>query len=374
MAYTVKDYEVNYEDKRFQDVKNAEAKELSDLEKTQADMLNQTDSKYQDLINESERASAEAQKNQQERTDFEIEKINQQKEQAHKDYIKEQAGAYGDWQKQSNQYGANAEKMAAQGLGGSGYSESSQVSMYNTYQIRVATARQAYELAKLNYDNGIQEAKLQNNVALAEIKAKALQQQLELSLQGLQYKNQLLLDFTDRKTAVKSRYYDQWKDVLAQLNTENALAENQRQFKAEYDLQEAVKQAAITAGSGGGGGGGSTSRGSSKKYTSAADVKSTISAANGNTSNAGDNLPVDIKSVSALGYGPISAAKLNALVNSGEVIRYVEDGKQKFRKAGTNPKNTKNTTNTTTAPRVTAAPTATSKNTALAPFTTRARS
>ena len=342
MAYTVKDYEVNYEDKRFQDVKNREAAELSDLEKTQADMLSQTDSKYQDLINESERASAEAQKNQQERTDFEIEKINQQKEQAHKDYIKEQAGAYGDWQKQSNQYGANAEKMAAQGLGGSGYSESSQVSMYNTYQIRVATARQAYELAKLNYDNGIQEAKLQNNVALAEIKAKALQQQLELSLQGLQYKNQLLLDFTDRKTAVKSRYYDQWKDVLAQLNTENALTENQRQFAAslkleqdkfDYEKEQAAAKATISGS--GGGGGGSTSGGKIKKYTSAADVKSTISAANSGTGNNSEDLPVDMKSVSALGYGPISAAKLDSLVRSGEVISYVEGGKQKFRKAGT---------------------------------------
>lgn len=342
MAYDVKDYTVNFEDNRFQDVKNREASELSDLEKTQADMVSQSDKHFQSQIDAVNKYSEEQQKNQQEQTDFAIQKIEQQKEQAHKDYVKEQSGAYVDWQKQSGQYGANAEKAAAQGLSGSGYSESSQVAMYNTYQNRVATARASYDLAVLNYNNGIQEAKLQNNAALAEIRFNALQQQLELSLQGFQYKNQLVLEFADRKTAVKQRYFDQWKTVLAQINAENTLAEEQRQFKASHDLKlashdlerekfehEKAKDAAaaIVKTTGGGSSG-------SKKGSSSTTNKYGISAGNiGGTSGNAKEMPIDMKSVASLGYGPISASKLDELVSSGKVYEYEQNGKRMFTKS-----------------------------------------
>ena len=132
-----------------------------------------TDQYYQEQINASKEWADKQSQLQQEQTDFAIEKIEQQKEQAKQDYTKEQSGAYVDWQKQSgayvdwqkqsNQYGANAEAMASQGMAGTGYSESSQVSMYNTYQNRVTTAKEAYSRAILNYNNAITEARLQNN-------------------------------------------------------------------------------------------------------------------------------------------------------------------------------------------------------------------
>ena len=46
-----------------------------------------------------------------------------------------------------------------------------------------------------------------------------------------------------------------------------------------------------------------------------------------------ENLPVDMDSVLALGYGPVSEAYLADLVKKGEVEMYAEDGKTKFRKA-----------------------------------------
>lgn len=46
-----------------------------------------------------------------------------------------------------------------------------------------------------------------------------------------------------------------------------------------------------------------------------------------------EDLPVDMDSVLALGYGPISEAYLADLVKKGEVEMYAEDGKTKFRKA-----------------------------------------
>lgn len=231
-------YDVNYNDERFQQVESDKTAALSELEKTYAGMINSSDKYYQAQIDASKQWADKQTQLQQEQTDFAIEQIEYQKELAEKDYNKEQSASYVDWQKQSNQYGANAEQMAAQGMANSGYSESSQVSMYNTYQNRVATAREAYVRAVQNYDIAIKDARLQNNAALAEIAYNALQQQLELSLQGFQYKNQLILDKTSKKIEVDNMYYGRYQDVLQQINTENALAEEVRQYNENKALQQ----------------------------------------------------------------------------------------------------------------------------------------
>ena len=230
-------YDINYEDERFTQIESDKNSALSDLENTYAGMIGESDKYYQAQIDASKQWADKQSQIQQEQTDFAVEQIEQQKQQAKKDYTKEQSGAYVDWRKQSNQYGTEAEKMASQGLSNTGYSESSQVSMYNTYQNRVATARESYNQAVLNYDNAIKDARLQNNAALAEIAYNALQQQLELSLQGFQYKNNLILEQTNKKLEVDQMYYNRYQDVLDQINHENALNEQIRQFNENYAMQ-----------------------------------------------------------------------------------------------------------------------------------------
>lgn len=231
-------YNVNYNDVRFQNVNKEEAAAKQEVSKTYDSMISQADQYYQKQEDAIQNYADTQTQLQQEQTDFAVEKIEQQKQQAEADYKKEQSGAYVDWQKQSNDYGVNAEKRATSGLSNTGYSESSQVSMYNTYQNRVATARESFSRAVLNYDNAIKEARLQNNSALAEIAYNALQQQLELSLQGFQYRNQLLLDKADKISALDSEYYSRYQNVLAQINAEKAFEEQQRQFNLNYNLQK----------------------------------------------------------------------------------------------------------------------------------------
>lgn len=230
-------YSINYEDERFKQVESDKQAAITEINDTYGSMINQSDKFYKDQVAAAEDYGRTQQNLQQQNTNFAIQKINQQKEQAGKDYIKEQSGAYVDWQKQSNQYGAGAEQMAAQGLVGTGFSESSQVSMYNTYQNRVATARESHQRAVLEYDNAIQEARLQNNAALAEIAYKTLQTKLELNLQGFQYKNQLITDRLDKQQQADEMYYSRWQDVLQQQNTENAMAEEVRQFNENKELE-----------------------------------------------------------------------------------------------------------------------------------------
>lgn len=231
-------YDINYDDERFGKVESDKQQALTEVEQTYGGMIEQSDSYFQAQIDASKQWGEQQQQLQQEQTDFAIEQINQQKGQANKDYKKEQAGAYVDWQKQSNKYGVNAEQMAMSGMTNTGFSESSQVSMYNTYQNRVAVARESYQKAILNYDNAIKDAQIQNNSKLAEIAYQALQTQLELSLQGFQYKNQLIIEQANKKLEVDQTYYNRYQDVLNQMNTENALAEEIRQYNESLALQK----------------------------------------------------------------------------------------------------------------------------------------
>ena len=423
-----KNVTVDYEDKRFEQVESDKQQALTENENLYAGMIDNADGFYNAQIEASQQWADKQTQLQNEQTNLTIEQINQQKEQANKDYLKEQSGAYVDWQKQSNPYGANAEQMASAGLTNTGFSESSQVSMYNTYQNRVATAREVYNQAVLNYDNSIKEARLQNSTVLAEIAYQALQTQLELSLQGFQYKNTLLLEQANKKLEIDNAYYGRYLDVLNQINTENAMAEEIRQFeesqkftaeqnqlnrdfeaqqaeakrafdaqqaeinrqyqakeneldrkhdlamqeaktKAEKELLEqqhknemakleqqkkndlallereyALKQAyssssggsgSISGGGSSGGGGGTISQ-SNSKYDS-----------------------VDMNSVLALGYGPISGDRLAQLVSEGKVEVYEKNGKLYARKKTTtssttgktvaNSKGTYTTAKTTTA-------------------------
>ena len=233
-------YDTNYDDERLVSVETEKQEALTDVESTYDGMINQTDGFYQAQIDATKEYADKQSQIQQEQTDFAIEQIEQQKEQAYKDYTKEQSGAYVDWQKQSNQYGAEAEKMAASGLTNTGYSETAQVSMYNTYQNRVATARDVYARAVLNYDNAMKDARLQNNAALAEIAYNALMQELELSLAGFQYKNSLVLEKANKKLEVDQIYHGYYQDVLDQINTENALNEQARQHDAEMGARAAA--------------------------------------------------------------------------------------------------------------------------------------
>ena len=232
-------YSVNYEDERFKNVETEKQAAIDESTKVYDNMIGEADKYYQEQINAAKDYANTQQELQQQNTDFAIEQVNQQKEQAQKDYIKEQKGAYVDWQKESNRYGVNAEQQAASGLTGGGYSESSQVSMYNTYQNRVATARESYNRAVLNYDNAIKDAMLKNNSALAEIAYQALQTELELALSGFQYKNTLILEQAAKKQELEDTYYNRWQDVLSQINKENTLAEEVRQYNENLALQKA---------------------------------------------------------------------------------------------------------------------------------------
>lgn len=243
---------VDYNDERLKNVEKEQDKAIQETTNTYNQMINDSNKYYQaqvDAVKDYEKTQTQLQKDQ---TQFAIDKIEQQKEQAQKDYQREQRGAYSDYQKATNQYGVNAEMQAMQGLNRAGYSESTRTNAYNTYQNRYATARESYNNAVQNYDNGIREAQLANNATLAQIAYNSLQQQLGLALEGFQYKNTLIQTRMNAVNQEKDRYNTRYQQVLSQINTENALAEQQRQYNESMAWQR--EQAALAAARSSGGG------------------------------------------------------------------------------------------------------------------------
>lgn len=243
--------------------------QLTEIEVNRQNDLTQLDQQYQNAIKETEQAYKQAadqytidandgrttaveqlMETQTALTEQAVKEIEQQREQSEKDYVKEQAGAYADWKKQSDAYGVNAEKMASNGLTRSGYSESSQVQMYSDYQSRITTARDVFKRAELNFTNAITNARLQNNAALAQIALDAFQRQSEIALAGLTAKNGLLSEWTSQKLAVNTRYDNKYQTILDQIYREEQMQlerEQMAQEQARWQAQMAQDQAQFEA-------------------------------------------------------------------------------------------------------------------------------
>ena len=112
---TTPNYDIDYDRQEFKDVTDEKNAAIEESNSLYDGMIEDSDSYFQTQIDAVNEYGEKQKENQQAQTDFAIEKIEQQKGQAEQDYIKEQSGAYKDWQKQSDAYGVNAEQRAANG-------------------------------------------------------------------------------------------------------------------------------------------------------------------------------------------------------------------------------------------------------------------
>ncbi len=335
------------DDKRLTAVESAKKEAINTANNTYNNMINQTDSQYNELIQANKDYATKQQEIQQQNTDFAVEQINQQKDKAEKDYIKEQTGAYTDYQKATNQYGVNAEQQATAGLQNTGYAESSKVQAFTSYQNRYSTAREVYNNAVLSYDNAIKDAQLKNNAQLAEIAFQSLQTQLEYALQGFQYKNELLQTKLNTQMQLDSEYNNRYQQVLSQINTENSLAEQIRQYNESMAYQkqrDAVadsqwqKQYNLSKASSGGSSGG---RSSSKLTNGSSGSKSSGSGSSSKLTN-GSKGKSDAETYGTFsnGYQPKGISGYGEVESSGLKVKdvFMDDGssfsKQKIWQAG----------------------------------------
>lgn len=174
-----------------------------------------------------------------------LNEINQQKEYANKDFNKEARGAYQDYQKLVNPYGVQAEQNASNGLGNSGYSETSRLNAYNTYQNRYAVARESTDRLQQDFNNQITQARLSGNKELAEIALNELQTKMTNMW------NQLNLDTSLAQSKVN---YNQWLEEFnynkKQDEIANAFAREQFEYQKQQDALNRALSSARSSSSG----------------------------------------------------------------------------------------------------------------------------
>lgn len=230
---------VNYNDNRFLQVEDEKNQKLEETNKTYQDLINERNdltNQQNDLVNQWQQTQNE---NLDKQLQFQQDLINQQKQEAEKSYQDEAKSAYTDYRKETDNYGVSREQQLASGLGGAGgYSESSRVSMYNTYQNRLSTARKSMDKAYLEFDNAIREAQLTNDVTKAENALQALQQKLQIALEGFNYKSEQTQNKLAMQQQINNEYYNRYQDVLNQINYENEQAEARRRWEKEYALSQ----------------------------------------------------------------------------------------------------------------------------------------
>lgn len=306
---------VNPNDERLQKYENTKNSLINEAQSNYNKVSGQAEEKYNELIQASKDYGQQQAEITQAQTDQTIAEINQNKEQAEKDYIKEQKAGYADYAKQTNAYGVNAEAQASAGLQGSGYSESSKVSMYNTYQNRYATARESYNQAVLNYNNQITQAQLQNSAQLAEIAYNSLQTQLSLAIEGFKYENELLNNLLNQKISISTSYDSLWQSQYSTLLNEAQFNEQmayqrERDAVSDSQWQQQFNLAKTSASSSSGRSSGSSSKSSgSSKLTNGSSGDSKLS--DGGSSSAVDEL-----------YKSINASRKEPSTNIAKQMQY----------------------------------------------------
>lgn len=217
---------------------------INDYETNYQNQLNEYNTLQEQQQNYIDTWAATQKEQQQKQTDYNIGLIEQNKKEAAEETQKQTQDAYVDYMKQTNQYGGALENLAARGLATQGYSESSVVAMYNTYQNRVATANAALTKANTEYDNQIQQALLTNDAALAEFALEQMKQSYQLALDGFDFRNNLYNQRLSYMQDIEDTYYNRGLQLQSLQNTYAGELGKIKQYQDEIQMEREKRELA----------------------------------------------------------------------------------------------------------------------------------
>lgn len=194
--------------------------DLDSLVNQQNSLLQQQEQKQNDLINQ--------------QTQMQVDELNREKEKLDKETSKTTQGLYSSYQKQANQYGAGMEQLAMQGLGNSGYAETTRTSLYNAYQKSVTdTLNNANDL-KADYDFKIQQARQNGSIQQAQSALELYAQKIQLLTQNYQLRQ-------EREQYLYQQERDEISDKQWQKSFDEQVKQNEIENKwkqKQYDYQK----------------------------------------------------------------------------------------------------------------------------------------
>lgn len=226
------------EEQRYQTLEQEKQNALANSNKTYEDLLNQNAQYSQgvkDYLNQYQQTQNDIYDKQ---TQFQVDLQNQNKEKAEKEYQQEAVASKNAYYDFINPYGIQAEIQAQNGLRGTGYSETTKSQAWTTQQNRTAQARASMNEAKLQFDNAIKEAYLNNDVNKANLALQILQQQQEEALRNFNYISDTKQNQLSNNQTLDSDYYNRYNTLYSQIQQEKATAEAIRQWEAEMAEQQ----------------------------------------------------------------------------------------------------------------------------------------
>lgn len=158
--------------------------------------------------------------------------VNRQKEEYDKEATKSAKALYSDYKKQAGSYGATAEQLASSGLNKSGYSESSQVNLYNSYQKNVTEIINNTAKLKADADFNMNQAYLEADIQKAQNSLAIYQQQAQLALTEYDLRfNREQFDYQKERDKIAD---EQWERQFALQQQQANLS--QSNWEREYAL------------------------------------------------------------------------------------------------------------------------------------------
>lgn len=167
-------------------------------------------------------------------TQMNVDELERNKAEIDEQAKKTNQGLYTEYKKASNPYGVNAEATYARGLGNSGYAETTQTNLYNTYQKNVTNTINNAQKLKSDFDFQISQARQNGDITLA-------QNALQIYMQ----KMQLLTEEYELRNNREQYLYQKEQNALQQSNWEKEYAYQQErdrvsdnQWQQSFDYQK----------------------------------------------------------------------------------------------------------------------------------------
>lgn len=225
------------EEERYQKLANERAAALQQSNQTYDDLLNKNteySNSQREFLNNYQNTQNDIYDKQ---TAFQVDLQNQNKEKAEREYQKEAQASKNAYYDFVNPYGVQAEIQAQNGLNRAGYSETVKSQAWTTQQNRTAQARAKMQDAKLQFDNAIKEAYLNNDTLKAELALKILEQQQAEALRSFNYVSDTQQNRLSNNQNLDSDYNNRYNTLYSQIQEEKARQEAIRQWEAEMQFQ-----------------------------------------------------------------------------------------------------------------------------------------
>ena len=187
--------------------------DIDNLMNQQNNLLNQQEKKQNEIINK--------------QTQMQVDELNREKEKIDKDVTKTTQGLYSNWQKETNQYGVQAEQLAQQGLSNTGYAETTKTALYNTYQRNVTETLNNSRELKADYDFKISQARQNGSV-----------QQAQSALELYSQKMQLLTQNYELRQNKEKYLYQQQRDKVADQQWQKSFDQQVKQNEIENQWKQ----------------------------------------------------------------------------------------------------------------------------------------